>query len=251
MSQTGFDPVEQVQKVACLVWDTGSMSWVKMSQASAGGGVIATASIPDGNDVALGATTDAGVVTDAIGTVSGKLRGLIRFLVALWDSTGSLIVIDHAHNYIHRGLTYFLEDSNTIGSGGTQDYLIITPVSPPSIHMLINADGTAITSFSLYEGADRTGTALMTPYNNNRNSGNTTSATFYKGQSGGTTDGVRISFYSSGASQGNTRTPTSTSQNNERILKSNTKYIFRITSGTAGNLTNVQFDFYEYTAVSP
>lgn len=32
----------------------------------------------------------------------------------------------------------------------------------------------------------------------------------------------------------------------EKILKQGTKYILRITSGTADNLTNVQIDWYEH-----
>ena len=37
------------------------------------------ASVLDGDDVAVGATTDAAVVTDTTGTISGKLRGLVKW----------------------------------------------------------------------------------------------------------------------------------------------------------------------------
>lgn len=60
------------------VWDVGTLAWVKETQASGGGGGVA-ATIADGADVAEGATTDAAVVTDAAGTVSGKLRGLVKW----------------------------------------------------------------------------------------------------------------------------------------------------------------------------
>jgi hypothetical protein len=46
--------------------------------AGAGGG---PATIADGADVALGSLADTAIVTDAPGTVSGKLRGLIKLLV--------------------------------------------------------------------------------------------------------------------------------------------------------------------------
>jgi len=44
-----------------------------------GGGGGGPATIADGADVAQGATTDAAIVTDANGTVSGKLRGLVKW----------------------------------------------------------------------------------------------------------------------------------------------------------------------------
>jgi hypothetical protein len=99
------------------VWDAGSMSWVKETQpGGSGGGAVTIAdgadvaegsttdaawvagngtvisllkaiagsggsavSIADGSDVAEGATTDAAVITDTSGTVSGKLRGLVKW----------------------------------------------------------------------------------------------------------------------------------------------------------------------------
>lgn len=57
------------------------------SGSSSGGGA---ATVADGADVALGATTDAAVSTDTTGTVSGKLRGIVKILADIWNST------DHA-----------------------------------------------------------------------------------------------------------------------------------------------------------
>lgn len=51
--------------------------------ASAGGSAV---SIADGSDVAEGATADAAIVSDAAGTVSGKLRGLVKIFADVWDS---------------------------------------------------------------------------------------------------------------------------------------------------------------------
>jgi hypothetical protein len=67
-------------------WDSTGASWIKVAvsstgaiqtSGSAGGGGAAT--IADGADVAQGATTDAAVVTDVAGTISGKLRGLVKW----------------------------------------------------------------------------------------------------------------------------------------------------------------------------
>jgi hypothetical protein len=51
---------------------------------SVGGGADAV-TIANGADVAEGATTDAAIYTDTTGTVSGKLRGLVKILAAVAD----------------------------------------------------------------------------------------------------------------------------------------------------------------------
>lgn len=58
--------------------------------ASAGGGAV---SIADGADIVEGSTADAAVITDASGTVSGKLRGLVKIWADIWDPTNHWIKI--------------------------------------------------------------------------------------------------------------------------------------------------------------
>jgi hypothetical protein len=71
------DGVHYAIAVANRVWDPISMMWVSETQPGGGGGG-GPATIADGADVAEGATTDAAVITDTTGTVSGKLRGLVK-----------------------------------------------------------------------------------------------------------------------------------------------------------------------------
>ena len=59
-------------------WDNALLDWVPSTGAPVVG-VTGPISIADGADVAEGATTDAAVVTDTTGTVSGKLRGLVKW----------------------------------------------------------------------------------------------------------------------------------------------------------------------------
>lgn len=54
----------------------GSIGIHGAAASSGGGGAVTVA---DGADVVLGATTDAAVVTDTTGTISGKLRGLVKW----------------------------------------------------------------------------------------------------------------------------------------------------------------------------
>lgn len=49
-----------------------------------GGGGAAT--IANGADVTQGSTADVAVVSDANGTISGKLRGMVKILADAWDS---------------------------------------------------------------------------------------------------------------------------------------------------------------------
>ena len=59
--------------------------------AGGGGGGGGPATIADGADVVEGALADAAVVTDANGTVSGKLRGLVKILADIWDDANNRI----------------------------------------------------------------------------------------------------------------------------------------------------------------
>ena len=92
-------------------WDVGTLAWIKGTQPAGGGGGGA-ATIADGADVALGATTDAAVVTDTTGTVSGKLRGLVKWAfermpASLGQKTGAnsfpvtIASDDNIHAHIH------------------------------------------------------------------------------------------------------------------------------------------------------
>lgn len=84
-SPNGFDAV------ATYVWDTGTLSWVRATQAGGGGGGAVT--IADGADVTQGAIADAAVTTNAAGTLSAKLRGIVAILSSVWDSTNSLLKV--------------------------------------------------------------------------------------------------------------------------------------------------------------
>lgn len=63
---------------------------LRTSGSGGGGGAVTVA---DGSDAALGATADAAVSTDTTGTVSGKLRGLVKIFADIWDSTNHWLQI--------------------------------------------------------------------------------------------------------------------------------------------------------------
>jgi hypothetical protein len=76
------------------VWDTGLLQWARMTQPSGGGGGGGAVTIADGADVVAGTTTDAAIVTDADGTISGKLRGLVSIFANVWNSTAGRLRVE-------------------------------------------------------------------------------------------------------------------------------------------------------------
>jgi hypothetical protein len=157
-------------------------------------------------------------------------------------------IISAEHRYLHMGEVFRYYDAATLASGSSQDYLFTTPDTTLSIHLLLHIDGSAITSFSLFEDSDKTGTTLQTIVNANRNSTNTSTMTIHKGVSGGTTDGTHLVYYASGSAGGNSKSPAIFDYVSEWVLKRNSKYIIRITSGTNGNLCNLVTEWYEHVS---
>jgi hypothetical protein len=85
--QTGFKiATTGISQRANLDVD-GNVQVVVMSGGGGGGGGACT--IADAADVVEGALADAAIVTDAAGTVSGKLRGLVKIFADIWDSTNN------------------------------------------------------------------------------------------------------------------------------------------------------------------
>ena len=162
-------------------------------------------------------------------------------------STGNFTVISREHHEIHEGSAFRYFDSVTLNSSDTIVYLITTPNTTKWSHMTLVIDGTAITSFDIYEGSDKTGTDIQTVFNANRNSTTSATTTVHKNVSGGTTDGTLFMKYASGTASNQSRGSSSAEFNSEWILKQNTKYLIRITSGTIGNLCNIMLNWYEHT----
>jgi len=173
-----------------------------------------------------------------------------QFAPARLDSaTDSFQTIDYAHHEIHAGSHFLYTDAVELDSAGTQDYLITTPNTTKWAHMLFSMEGSAITQWQLYESSDRSGTTQQTIGNSDRNSSTASTLTIHKGTSGGTTDGSLIHLYKGGSSTNQSRSGSSTRNDEEIILKQNAKYILRVTSGTDNNLTNLRLSWYEHTNI--
>lgn len=165
-------------------------------------------------------------------------------------ATHSLVTVVHEHAEVHAGNAFRYNDPVTIASGASQDYLLTVPDTTKWPHFQLSVDGTAITTVEVFEASDRTGTTAQTVFNANRNSTIAAGLTIHKGTSGGTTDGTSIYKYSSGTSSGASKMEGISAYSSERVLKQNTKYIIRITSGTNGNLCNLHCEWYEHTSLT-
>ena len=161
--------------------------------------------------------------------------------------TRTLQVIDYSHHEIHAGSHFMYTDHQVIANGASGDaYLITVPNSTKWPHMWFDLDGSAITDFLLYEGADRVGTTPQTVGNSNRNSDTAATMLVHKGTSGGTTDGTLLHRHKGGSATNQSRAGMNTGNNEEIILKQNTKYLLRAISGTDANLVNIKLEWYEH-----
>jgi hypothetical protein len=114
-----------------------------------GGGGGGAVSIADGDDVVEGSLSDAAIVTDAPGTVSGKLRGIVAILANVWDSVNSRLRVA-----IHDG-----GNSITVDDGGGSVTVdgAVTVSGTVSVNEPVTVDGTVATTT-----ADGANTALGT-----------------------------------------------------------------------------------------
>lgn len=163
--------------------------------------------------------------------------------------TNTIQVIEYEHHEIHAGSHFFVTDYQTINSGNSVDWLITAPNTTKWAHMVIFVEGTAVTTIVLYEGSDRTGSAALTAVNSNRNSATAATTTVHRGVAAGSTDGTAIWQISGGSATAQSRSGQEGRKENEIILKQNTKYNLKVTSGTAGNIVSVHFGWYEHTNV--
>ena len=117
------------------------------------------------------------------------------------------------------------------------------------LHFGYQIGGSGVTILEIFESADRVGTDPQTIINRERESASVSVATLHKGISGGTTDGTRIVWRKEGRSTGGALGAT-IGTSLERILKRNTKYLLRLTSGSAGNDISIEWDWYEHTSLA-
>jgi hypothetical protein len=161
------------------------------------------------------------------------------------STTGAIKTIEYEHNEIHGGSHFYISHPNTLNSAATYSWVITTPNTTKWCHMIFNLTGSAITTGHLYEDTERAGSTAATVFNSNRNSLVSSTTTVHRLSAAGA-NGLLIWMFSSGAATESSRSPSVSDRGNELILKQNAKYLLKVTSGTASNLTNLQLNWYEH-----
>jgi hypothetical protein len=191
--------------------------------------------------------------------VGGAVDGINQVVLYAWNGTSvapvnidkatrAVTTIDYAHHEVHAGSEYFITYSATVASGNSMDILVITPDTTKWSHAPWEIESTLVTTFYIYEGTtvSNNGTDLS-EINSNRNSASVAGTqTYHTPTVTGT--GTQIYIEAFGISTGAfVRVGGESNSTQEIILKQNTKYLFRITSGTNGSLISFRLRWYEHT----
>ena len=159
---------------------------------------------------------------------------------------GGIPILDYSHKEIHSGKHFYFTEYFALNSGEDREYLLTTADSDSTPHFKGIIAGTFITTVDLYEGTSLTGGTPITVFNNNRNSSNTAGMTVAHTPSG-SGDGTKIYTYKFGnGSTPQTSTGGFVEPDQEIVLKKNTKYLLRVTSGTNANSLSVDMYWYEH-----
>ncbi len=158
--------------------------------------------------------------------------------------THATVVINNAHHLIHEGDAFTTCKIFTHGAGDSPNVLIVTPDTAKWAHFIFHVISDDVLQVDLYESPDYSGGGAMTPYNRDRNSGNTSGLVFTSDATDDSSGkGTLIWTFKAGA---NKTVTASESARFEFILKQNTKYLLEAV-GANGDLITVLLDWYELT----
>jgi len=160
------------------------------------------------------------------------------------DNCGAIHTIDQAHHEIHEGDYWFADDiSESLGSAAIKYWLLVTPNDTTRLHSLPVIVGTGEIEIQVYEGATVATNGTELPLlNRDRNSTATTAYKFYKDPTTPVITGcpiVRNIRVGSGKNAiGDSRSDA------ELILKSNSKYLIKVTSRATGTFVSMHINGY-------
>ena len=169
-------------------------------------------------------------------------------------TTNAVKCIDYPHNEIHSGDHYNIRNFTTLAASGNRiTFGVTTPNTTKWAHMLFEIEGTTQTEVRTWEGATCSGGTAVTPFNNNRNSVDTSTLTIVSDPtiSGATpTSGTLIESHSrglEGATPAKSSSAGTAKREDEWILKSGTTYIWEIKSVGDDNIIDYSATWYEHT----
>ena len=168
-------------------------------------------------------------------------------------ATDTVQTIDYEHHEIHAGSHYMVVDVADLAINNVFDMHFVTPDTTKWTHWVFKLDTESETEWYVYEGAVITAalSGAVTPYNNDRNSANTSGNTLTS-ELFATIAAANVKTDISGATLlahgiiGDGKNGGIDVRGRELILKQNTVYLLRAVANTAGYI-DFDMEWYEHT----
>lgn len=176
--------------------------------------------------------------------INGKILPILRDF-----SFPALLTINPNHYEIHEGCHYkFFSYNDDLDEGQTLEYILTTPDTLNWGHLIWKVDGALKTLVEIFEDTTHTTDVSQPVYNSNRNSSNVAGITIHTSNDDGV-DGTRIDGASFGLATIGVVGGAGGGERGESewVLKQNTKYLIKITSGSDDNNVSLKMSFYEHT----
>lgn len=174
--------------------------------------------------------------------------------IKIWDGTtyvkvdtlGYLCIMEAEHHKVHEEKFYTVSDYDSSVDTGTPKYWHIkTPDTSLRAHLKILVSTDTGGLIELFENPTTSADgAALTAYNNDRNSGNTSSFSFYKDPTV-SADGTSIEISRIGAGR-DKRLGGTARQPSEIILRQNEQYLVKITPDSNGAKVTINIGMYEH-----
>ena len=172
--------------------------------------------------------------------------------VRIDGSTNSLQFVGYEHHEIHSGSHYYVAGYQDLSINNVLDFTWQMPNTAKWIHWTWKISVESETLWQIYENVVATNplAGSITPFNSNRNSGNTSATTMkYEVQANlaaanADTDVTGGTLIASGIA-GSGKDAGDASRENEKVLDQNILYCLRATANTAG-FVNFDMQWYEH-----
>ena len=183
---------------------------------------------------------------------NNPMPGLLRATDGLgnwWNlgvdqATMVLNTLTYEHHEIHSGSHFYVAGHTTLGLNGVIEFVIAVPDTTKWPHMIFWWVSSNNLTAEMFEGTTGVvGGTPVTPRNSNRNSAVVSGLTIVSDPASIAVDGTLIWSAAWGSKQQGGRV----GRDNEIILKQNTNYLWRATSGANGNVISYEGLWYEHT----
>lgn len=168
------------------------------------------------------------------------------YILELDSVEPTMPVIEFEHHMVHEGISYTCDDyDDDVDTGAAKYWHIRTPDSAARIHIKITLISSLPGLAEFFENPTTTNDGVqLTVFNNDRNSGNTTTASIYRDPVA-TLDGTRIAVDHLGTNNPKTRFGGASREQAEWILKQNEQYLVKFTTEQDNAHLAIQMEFYE------